>query len=268
MNHRKCNTCFEFHIFFLFPVHNIKPKVKRKEENTMAKYKIETIRKMLDKANEMKGEIMKDLSSYHVSISNGNSKIGKVMNVSTMPILACGNCEHCMEYCYDVKACVRFVNNVLFNRMKNFLIAKYDRERYFAEIRNKLSKRKKNFYFRWHVAGDILDYEYFLEMVAIANEFPHFRFWTYTKMYSIVNRYIAESGSLPKNFVVMYSEWDGVQLDNPFNNPTFSVKMAAGNKNHPAEYFNHIMKCPGNCDFCKNHHCGCVAGMNVYADEH
>ena len=234
----------------------------------MAKYKDSTITNMLKKAMEIKNEIMKNLSSYHVSVSNGNSKIGKVMNVSTMPILACGNCKECKNYCYDVKACVRFVRNVLFNRMKNFLIAKYDRKRFFAEIRNKLAKRKKNFYFRWHVAGDVLDYEYFLEMVAIAKEFPYFRFWTYTKMYSIVNRYIAENGSLPKNLVVMFSEWDGVQLDNPYNNPTFSVKMANGNKNHSVEYFDHIFKCPGNCDFCKTHHCGCVAGMNVYADEH
>ena len=64
-------------------------------------YKIETIRKMLKKAMEIKDEIMKNLSSYHVSISNGNSKIGEVMNVSTMPILACGNCKECKNYYYS-----------------------------------------------------------------------------------------------------------------------------------------------------------------------
>ena len=62
----------------------------------MAKYKDSTIADMLKKAMEIKDEIMKNLSFYHVSISNGNSKIGKVMNVSTMPILACGNCHHCL----------------------------------------------------------------------------------------------------------------------------------------------------------------------------
>ena len=46
------------------------------------------------------------------------------------------------------------------------------------------------------------------------------------------------------------------------------TKLKDGNKNHPAEYFNSLYECPGNCDICKAIHRGCVAGENTFAKEH
>ena len=88
-----------------------------------------------------------------------------------------------------------------------------------------------------------------------------------------MNTYVAEHGgsmaaAIPGNLVIMFSEWDGLKLDNPYGFPTFSVKMAAGNKNHPAEYFETLFRCPGNCDICKENNVGCVGGMDTYNDEH
>lgn len=236
-------------------------------------YKKETLTRLVRAAKVILSEMKKDLSDVHVCISKGNRKIGRVMNVSTMPLLACGNCKECAGYCYDVKACVRFPENVLKNRVKNYALAKYNRDRYFEEIATACSRRRKNFFFRWHVAGDILDNDYLERMCKMAEMFPHFRFWTYTKMYSLVNTYVAEHGgsmaaAIPSNLIIMFSEWDGLKLDNPYNFPTFSVKMAAGNKNHPAEYFETLFRCPGNCDICKDNNVGCVGGMDTYNDEH
>lgn len=107
-------------------------------------------------------------------------------------------------------------------------------------------------------------------MVEIAKQYPDFVFWTYTKNYKVVNDYCTRNGkeSIPSNFTIMFSEWDGMKLDNPFDFPVFTCKLKDGNKNHPVEYFDSLYRCPGNCDICKAAHRGCIAGETTYADEH
>ena len=110
-------------------------------------------------------------------------------------------------------------------------------------------------------------------MVQIAKDFPEWRFWTYTKMYWIVNDYVRNNGNnrfvaIPANLSVMFSEWDGVPLDNPYSFPVFSCKLEAGNKNHPEEYFETLYECPGNCDICIKSGHGCVNGESGYVKEH
>ena len=108
-------------------------------------------------------------------------------------------------------------------------------------------------------------------MIRIAKNHSDFVFWTYTKNYNLVNEYCKEYSkeSIPANFHIMFSEWDGLTLNNPFNFPIFTCKMKDGNKNHPDKsYFDNMFKCPGNCDICKEYKLGCIAGINTYADEH
>lgn len=237
-------------------------------------YKFETIRNLMKKANELRKEFTKKLENgdvYKVAISKGNKKIGKVMNVSLMPIQDCGhNCKYCLGICYDIKACCQYSNTVLPARIRNSVMARLYRDEFFAQIDRAISRRKKNKMFRWHVAGDILDYNYFCRMCKIANDHPDFVFWTYTKMYWVVNRYIAENGSLPENLSVMFSEWkvqnaDGsysvVPFDNPYNMPVFAVRFKG-------EAAPDMHRCPGNCDICKATGRGCPFGESSYADEH
>ena len=232
-------------------------------------YQLESIMKMVKLANDMRSRLESgDINNIKMCISNGNRKIGKVMNVSLMPVLSCGNCKECMKYCYDIKACLQYPETVINARMRNYVICCADRRRYFDEIDSRMNRRRLNKYFRWHVAGDILDADYFNEMVENARRHPDFVIWTYTKMYSIVNEWIAANGPLPSNFHVMFSEWDGMPMDNPHNMPVFTCKLKAGNKNRPAESFEKMHKCPGNCDICKAAGRGCVAGEDTYADEH
>lgn len=201
-------------------------------------------------------------------ISAGNVKIGRVLNVSLPAVIACRNCSECKGICYEIKA-GRYTN-VIDARAKNMALVNADRDEFFSQIENRISRRRKNKFFRWHVAGDILDLDYFSRMVETARRHPDFVFWTYTKMYGIVNIYCRANGrdAIPDNFSIMFSEWDGMPMNNPYNFPVFSCKLAAGNKNHPAEYFDGLYKCPGNCDICKAIHRGCLAGENTYADEH
>lgn len=243
----------------------------------MAMFRKETIAKMLKRYAELKAyyeEMPLDELNRVMSISDGNTKIGKALNVSLMPIVTCANCNECKYYCYDIKACCGpHWQNVINARVKNTVLMQRDIKAYFDRIDDKLTRRRKNKFFRWHVAGDIVSMEYFEYMVKLANDHKDFVFWTYTKNYSIVNEYVKNHGNdrlkaIPANFHIMFSEWDGLKLDNPYNFPFFTCRLKDGNKNHSYEYFEQFFNCPGNCDICKANNTGCIAGMNTYIDEH
>lgn len=209
--------------------------------------------------------------SLFVTISEGNSKIGKVMNISIPAILSCGTCSKCKKFCYDIKAVLFHTNTVLPARAKNYAILLFDRDLYFNQIKSKLAKRKKNKFFRWHVGGEIVDFDYFCRMVEIAKEFPDFRFWTYTKMHSIINAYCDKYGrdAIPGNFNIMFSVWDGMSCINPYKFKIFACKLKEGNKDLTEKDFSKMFKCPGNCDICKEGKTGCIYGkVDIYADQH
>lgn len=232
-------------------------------------YKDESIRKMLRNFKALMDVYnSKDVSDVALCVSNGNRKIGRVMNVSLPPVVSCGNCGKCMRYCYDIKACMQYPNTVADARVRNWVLLSRDRGEYFARIEERIRRRRRNKYFRWHVSGDIVDRDYFARMVAIAYLHQDVVFWTYTKMYGIVNSFIADGGRIPENLHVMFSEWDGVEMVNPYGMPEFTCKLKDGNRNHAPEYFDSLYKCPGNCDICKECGRGCLAGETTYADEH
>jgi hypothetical protein len=154
---------------------------------------------------------------------------------------------------------------VLHARAVNTAMAKNKRKQYFKQINDAINRRRKNKYFRWHVAGDILDMDYFKNMIRIAKLHPDFVFWTYTKRYDIVNKWLDKNGRLPFNLHVMYSKWEGMRMDNPHNMPEFRVRM----EGMSIDPFKALHKCPGNCDACKvNGGRGCIAGETSYVDEH
>lgn len=208
----------------------------------------------------------KAVSEIPLCISQGNRKIGRVMNVSLPPIMTCANCKECKKLCYDIKACLQYPNTVIDARIRNYTVLMKDRKEYFNRIIAACYRRRANKYFRWHVAGDIIDIDYFDNMIKIARMFPEFIFWTYTKNYKVVNEWIKNHGGnkkvLPKNLSVMFSEWRGMPMDNPYNMPVFSVVF----KDDAVKPVGHY--CPGNCDICKAAHRGCVVGETTYCHEH
>lgn len=208
------------------------------------------------------------IEALELCISKGNSKIGKVMNVSLVPIDTCGGCISgrckCWEICYDIRSCVQY-DNVMKARVRNTIIAMNDRDRFFDDIDKAMARRKKNKMLRWHVGGEIPDFDYFCRMVDIAKKHPDFYCWTYTKCYWIVNQYCDQFGrdAIPANFTIMFSEWRGYDMHNPYGFPEFRVVFKDDPLPHPAGFY-----CPGNCDICKALHKGCIAAMTTYANEH
>ena len=231
-------------------------------------FKIETVRKVV---GQLKEEIAKQKEQItfgnipSIVISSGNSKIGKCINVSLAPIITCGNCKECKCFCYDVKACLQY-KNVRAARATNTALFMYSRDEFFRQLHEKMKKQKGNKFLRFHVSGEIIDLDHFSRMVETAKAFPDFKIWTYTKMYHIVNEYIRIHGGnkncIPKNFSVMFSEWKGLPIVNPYNMPTFRCVYPEEQKPVNA------MHCPGNCDICKYNNVGCVVGMSCYVDLH
>lgn len=233
-------------------------------------YSKESIKKVINLMNERRAYYAPiAIDHIKMAISTGNRKIGRVMNVSLPPIMTCANCKECKYLCYDVKACLQYPNTVIDARIRNLSILTKDRNEYFNRIDAAMSRRKKNKFFRWHVAGDIIDVDYFDRMVENARKHSDFIIWTYTKNYAVVNEWIRQHGgskkALPDNFTVMFSEWRGLEMINPYRLPEFHVVFKSDAvKPDPKK----VHYCPGNCDVCKALHRGCVAGETTYCNEH
>lgn len=226
----------------------------------------ENLRKYWDKLRVKIEYYARDLSNYHVCITAGNSKIGKTWNVSLAPLESCGNCSHCAPWCYDIKSGIQY-GNVLNARARNQALVTYDRERYFAEIDKFLSSNRKHKVFRWHVGGEIPDYDYLCRMIELARKHSDWQMWTYTKMYPLVNLYVDLHGmnkdiAIPANLSIMFSEWKGMEMYNPYGFGVFRCIM-------PDETFpENLYKCPGKCQLCINAGRGCPVNESVGNDLH
>lgn len=232
-------------------------------------YSSETIKKVVRALTEKTNQYMM-LSPDKVKecISTGNRKIGNVLNVSLAPILTCANCAQCMHYCYDVNACARYSNTVVDARARNTALFRMDRNEFFKRLDNRMSRRRANKALRFHVSGDIVDYDHFDRMMALAIKYAPrgWDIWTYTKNYTVVNEWIARHGgnkdAVLRYMKVMFSEWKGLPMDNPYGMPVFSCTM----KGDPMPAGIHV--CPGNCNICRSARRGCVVGETSTVREH
>ena len=209
-------------------------RAKIKAENAGQKYKVLTVvdcfgrtRKIID-VNSFKAE------KIHVVV--GNAKVGKhVMTFSFPTWYSCnhgcecftGTAEH-RPPCYAMQGCYNFLS-VQFAHAENFKFFMDNDSRTFidainAEIKKHARSCNK---FRWFTAGDILNRRFLECMVTAAVENPGVKFWTYTKKYNIVNKWIDENGldTMPKNLTIVFSHWlndNGTYfpMDNRHNLPT------------------------------------------------
>lgn len=197
-------------------------------------------------------------------VSTKNSKIGAMLNVSMLPLFTCGNCSKCAEYCYAIRIC-NYSPNALRAWADNTMLYKADPDKYFSEIQRMIAAAdgKKNAFrfFRWHVSGDIVDDRYLSGMYETAAMFPGWNFYTYTKMFSIVNpRYLER----PKNLHIMYSKLNVDKIDNPHNAPEFITCLDGDDP----KQFDGMHHCNGDCQECCRTFRGCPYGETTWNDEH
>ena len=222
-------------------------------------YSAETLRKVTADLRERVwyyAEQLRNGVMMKLSISAGNRKIGRVWNISLAPVISCGNCAECSHFCYAVGSVIAY-HTAAAAWSKNLAILQHDRDGYFAQLDAKMSSRTKRRFFRFHVSGEIPDVDYLRRMIELARKHPDWKIWTYTKMYGIVNSYCRTYGkvSIPENLVIMFSEWKGTPIINPYGFPEFRV-IFPGDVDQQEQ----IWTCPGNCEICIEAGRGCVAG--------
>lgn len=195
-----------------------------------------------------------------VAISNGNDKLGDVVNVSLPPVLTCNNCQSCVSYCYAIRLYLKYgfdrKDGKLNPWLMNYCIYLADPERYFNEISNNCFNNR---YFRWHTSGDIVDYRYFEGMIKVAINNPHCEFLAFTKQYEIVNAYIDNNSlnAIPKNLHLLFSASPNVDMVNPYNLPECHISFEDTILNTFKGCDGIAFECSGNCSECIKGRCGC-----------
>jgi len=198
----------------------------------------------------------------HVSVKN--KKIGAMLNVSTLPLVTCGNCSKCSEYCYAIRVC-NYSPDALRAWADNTVLYKTDPDGYFRMIQERIAEAEKGGnpfrFFRWHVSGEIQDDRYLTGMYETARMFPEWHFYTYTKMFDLVNPRYDEK---PGNLVIMYSKLNVDKIDNPHGAPEFVTCLK---KDDPKQYAG-MHHCDGDCHKCCETGHGCPYGEPTWNDEH
>ena len=162
-----------------------------------------------------------------LNVSGGNSKTGeKVVNFNLPVELTCSHACECYRdgICYACSGCYLFGSNQKLYAENLQFFRNHTPEEFIAGIQLAIDTMGYTL-FRWFTCGDIVNPVFLSCMVEVARNNPGVRFWSYTKKYSIVNRWIAENGQLPDNLVIIFSHWlnkDGTYypMSNPYNLPT------------------------------------------------
>lgn len=177
-----------------------------------------TFKKRIAKIERTYNELCaKDINDLHVSISEGNRKLGAIPSVSLIPHFDCVNNASCMLSCYDLRNDLMY-NEVISSRCINSVMAHNVRERYFREIDAYITYRYPRA-FRWHIGGDILDEDYLSRMCGVATNHPETKFLAFTKNFKACNAWLDGGNTIPPNMHILFSGWLGMKMDNPHHFP-------------------------------------------------
>lgn len=195
----------------------------------------------------------KDVATL-VSISQGNTKMGKVASVSLLPVLTCpGRCHGtCGAKCYAKKLAI-LRPTVARAYARNTAVARLAPAAFFAAVRSAMAKAEC---FRFHVSGDIPSTKYLREVVSCCQSAPHCQVLMFTKRFELVNDYLRFE-SLPENLHCLFSGWTNLFPSeygyNPHHLPETTVY--AKDEDIRSEW----TLCGGNCLDCAIHDGGCWA---------
>ena len=176
-----------------------------------------------------------------VNVIAGNSKLGKIPNLSLLPGVTCAKNApcNCKGGCYAKKflyPCVRKAwgdNTKLANNPIEF----------FNSLREQFIGKKVQ-WFRFFVSGDIPSYSFLCKMMQFVAEFPVTKFLVFTKRYGWVNQWL-NTHNRPENCSIVLSGWPGYKMVNPHKLPIAWMRDGRDDR-IPAN----AMECPGGCENC------------------
>ena len=197
-----------------------------------------------------------------VKISPGNSKMGSIPSVSLPAVKTCRSCA-CNQKCYALKL-ERLRKTVREAYQNNLEVLRSDPETYWREVEAAVMLAR---FFRFHVSGDIPDYDYLVHMIGVAERNPHCEILCFTKKYELVNRWLFERRRFPGNLHMIFSAWAGLPMVNPFSLPEAHVRYRDGTTTARED----AEECGGNCTECAVTDSGCwvlKCGRQVVFNEH
>lgn len=209
--------------------------------------------------------IVVKLEDMHAGIQKGgNIKTGKEWLMNTLPgdheievrgkaitnyHGSCqGCCDGCEDYCYAIAGAKTHHNAVMPSTIKNLVLYRMDPARFESEIDAELSKWKlaadDEKIFRWHASGEIEDYAYLEMMMRLAEKHPDVHFYSYTKRFGYIEKYLKAHGDFPKNFVMNLSVWkDNLEKSGFDMNLINKVQRFEWKDEMSVEDYNHGIHC-------------------------
>jgi hypothetical protein len=133
-----------------------------------------------------------------LNISLGNSKLGKIPNISLPAIITCPKEVPCIEDCY-CNSEVFYWKLAREKWRENWELYQANPYEYFEQLDKFLAKIKPA-YFRYHVSGDCPDQNYADNMYLISMRYPDTQFLVFTK------RFDYDFHDMP-NLKIKYSVW-------------------------------------------------------------
>lgn len=175
-----------------------------------------------------------------ISISYGNSKVGMMLNWSTLPGDAahplkakgelltdvpgtcCGKCDACFNNCYAVNSARLHHNACIPSWAKNTLMMRNHRELVFKQLEAEIRRVNKKYYetgeqsdlkykyVRINVSGEIESLEELESWDDLAQAHPELKFGLYSKNQQLLLNFFKKHGQTADNFTINISQWHGV----------------------------------------------------------
>jgi len=189
----------------------------------------------------------------NVKISLNNSKLGAAIpSVNLPPVITCRKNAPCASGCYDLKGNWRYAN-VKQSLANNLKLYQENPIQYFQDIIDFLNNQDVTYkFFRYHSAGDIIDYIYLKGMVSVARTCPNVKFLAFTKKFELVNDYLQYEEYLPENLKIVFSAWDkDFEVINPHNLPVTYIKFCKSKGHMTPDIPEFSIPCVGSCKVCK-----------------
>lgn len=199
----------------------------------------------------------------NVKISKGNSKMGSIPSVSLPAGITCRQDCECSLKCYARKI-ERLRPSVRESYAYNYRLLKCDPDTYWREVEAAIMLSR---FFRFHVSGDIPDFDYLMRMIGVAARNQHCEILCFTKKYGIVNDALMGLRGFPKNLHIIFSAWRGLTCSNPYGLPEAHVRYRDGSTTARKD----AVECGGNCTECAVTSGGCWSlrpGQQVVFNEH
>lgn len=181
-------------------------------------------------------------------VSKGNSKLGRIYNINLPAIVTCAPDAPCKKVCYANKGnyCFKSVKSCYAENLQTFLDNPLQAENDILMQLPHVESDLFTLYTRIHSSGDFVNMEYLHMIISICNKRPYMKFLAFTKKYDLINEYLINYGELPENLTIVYSHWQGYNMDNKwFNMPIAMVKEYSD-----VDIQDDAIACTGHCETC------------------